>query len=57
MMHQNLLFQVVVNLQTIGGLEQYRELLQNYQGEDIKIIETKDESQNVPLFMKAPAEN
>ena len=39
------------------GFEQYRELVRKYQGEDIKIIETTDESQIVPLLRKALAEN
>ena len=39
------------------GLEQYRELVRKYQGEDIKIIETTDESQIVPLLRKALADN
>ena len=39
------------------GLEQYRELVRKYQGEDIKIVETTDESQIVPLLRKALADN
>ena len=39
------------------GLEQYRELVRKYQGEDIKIIETTDESQIIPLLRKALADN
>ena len=39
------------------GFEQYRELVRKYQGEDIKIIETTDESQIVPLLREALAEN
>ena len=44
--------------QTKGwGLEQYRELVRKYQGEDIKIIETTDERQIVPLLKKALVSN
>ncbi|MEC7733535.1 MAG: hypothetical protein VX981_03070 [Chloroflexota bacterium] len=39
------------------GLEQYRELVRKYQGEDIKIVETTDESQIIPLLRKALADN
>lgn len=35
------------------GLEQYRELVRKYQGEDVKIIETTDERQIVDLLRKA----
>ena len=35
------------------GLEEYRNLVRKYQGEDIKIVETTDESQIIPLLRKA----
>jgi len=35
------------------GLAEYRNLVRKYQGEDIKIIETTDESQIIPLLRKA----
>ena len=35
------------------GLAEYRNLVKKYQGEDIKIVETTDESQIIPLLRKA----
>ena len=35
------------------GLAEYRNLVRKYQGEDIKIVETTDESQIIPLLRKA----
>ena len=35
------------------GLEEYRTLVQKYQGDKIKIVETADERQIVPLLRKA----
>ena len=35
------------------GLAEYRNLARKYQGEDIKIVETTDESQIIPLLRKA----
>jgi hypothetical protein len=35
------------------GLEEYRNLVRKYQGEDIKIVETTDERQIIPLLRKA----
>ena len=35
------------------GLAEYRSLVRKYQGEDIKIVETTDESQIIPLLRKA----
>ena len=35
------------------GLAEYRNLVRKYQGEDIKIVETTDESQLIPLLRKA----
>ena len=35
------------------GLVEYRNLVRKYQGEDIKIVETTDESQIIPLLRKA----
>ena len=35
------------------GLAEYRNLVRKHQGEDIKIVETTDESQIIPLLRKA----
>ena len=35
------------------GLAEYRNLVRKYQGEDIKIVETTDERQIIPLLRKA----
>ena len=35
------------------GLAEYRNLVRKYQGEDIKIVETTDENQIIPLLRKA----
>ena len=35
------------------GLAEYRNLVRKYQGEDIKIVETTNESQIIPLLRKA----
>ena len=35
------------------GFVEYRNLVRKYQGEDIKIVETTDESQIIPLLRKA----
>lgn len=35
------------------GLVEYRKLVQKYQGEEIKIVETSDERQIIPLLRKA----
>jgi len=35
------------------GLAEYRNVVRKYQGEDIKIVETTDESQIIPLLRKA----
>ncbi len=35
------------------GLAEYRNLVRKYQGEDIKIVETTDEGQIIPLLRKA----
>jgi len=35
------------------GLAEYRNLVKKYQGEDVKIVETTDESQIIPLLRKA----
>ena len=35
------------------GLAEYRNLVRKYQGEDIQIVETTDESQIIPLLRKA----
>ena len=40
--------------QTEGwGLEQYRNLVKQYQGDDVKIVETKDEQEIIPLLKEA----
>ena len=39
------------------GLTEYRNLVKKYQGEDIKIVETTDECQIVPLLRKALLSN
>jgi hypothetical protein len=39
------------------GLAQYRDLVKKYQGQDIKIVETADERQIVPLLREALMDN
>ena len=39
------------------GLTEYRNLVRKYQGEDIKVVETSDERQIIPLLRKALVSN